>query len=79
MVEITNLLAITAMKDLDEEAAEEHIKKALSIGMEEGFVRSFVNERSPMISLLENIIVKLKTAKLESYAKMLLKLTKENA
>jgi LuxR family transcriptional regulator, maltose regulon positive regulatory protein len=79
VVEITNLLAITALKDLDEEAAEKNIKKAISIGKEEGYVRSFVDELSPMIPLLELVIGKQKNTRLGSYVKKLLRLTKENA
>lgn len=79
VVEITNLLAITAFKDLDKKAAVKNINEALCIGIEEGYVRSFVDELSPMIPLLELVIGKQKNTRLESYVKKLLRLTKENA
>lgn len=53
IVEITNLLAVTALKNMKKELAGEYIEKALSIGMVEGYVRSFVDELEPMVLLLE--------------------------
>ena len=53
ITEIMNLLAITALKDLKKELAEEYMEKALSLGIEEGYIRSFVDELEPMALLLE--------------------------
>ncbi len=58
LVEINNLLAITAIKNLNEDSAVKHLEKALSTGMEEGYLNSFVDELAPMISLLELYIGK---------------------
>ena len=78
IVEILNLLAIATVKDLNEDEAVKYIKRALSIGMDEGYVRSFVDELSPMISLLELFIRKKKNPdRLAVYAKDLLAQTKE--
>lgn len=77
-VEITNLLAITAYKNLDDEMVEKYLEKALSIGIEESYIRSFVDELSPMVSLLEIYIRhSRKSDCLLTYAKKLLILTKE--
>ncbi|WP_333859956.1 LuxR C-terminal-related transcriptional regulator [Clostridium sp.] len=79
IVEIRNLLAITAIKDLNEEIAENHLENALSIGLKEGYVRSFVDEFVPMISLLEMYLRKNKRRnKLTVYAKDRLNQTKES-
>ncbi|MDP4177908.1 MAG: LuxR C-terminal-related transcriptional regulator [Bacillota bacterium] len=78
IVEIRNLLAITAMKEMNEELAEKHLESALSIGIKEGYMRSFVDEFAPMISLLEMYINKnKKNGKIVVYAKELLTQTKE--
>ena len=53
VVEVTNLLAISSYKEMEEDRALYYLEKALSIGMEEGYVRLFVDELSPMVSLLE--------------------------
>jgi len=53
IVEITNLLAITALKNSHEEMAEKYLKNALALGSKEGYVRSFVDELDPMVPLLE--------------------------
>jgi len=53
IVETTNLLAILAYRRLNEETAINYLEKSLSVGMEEGYVRSYVDELSPMVSLLE--------------------------
>jgi LuxR family maltose regulon positive regulatory protein len=58
LVEILNLLAITSMKNLDETLAVEFFEKALSIGMAEDYVNIFVDELSPIVSLLEMYIRK---------------------
>ena len=78
IVEIVNLLAITALKDLNEEEAVKYMTRALSIGVEEGYMTSFVDELSPMISLLELFIRKNKNPdRLAVYAKNLFAQTKE--
>lgn len=78
-VELLNLLAITAMKDFDEDSALKYIEKALRIGMREGYARSFADELSPMVSLLELYLGKgKKDSRTAAYAKKLLGLTKEN-
>jgi LuxR family maltose regulon positive regulatory protein len=78
IVEIRNLLAIAAIKDQNEEIAEKHLESALSIGIEEGYVRNFVDEFAPMISLLQMYISKnKKRSKLAVYAKGILVQTKE--
>ncbi len=77
--ELLNLLAVTAMKELDEDTALKYIEKALRIGMLEDYVRSFVDELSPMAALLELYLGKeKKTSRTAAYAKKLLSLTKEN-
>ncbi|MFL0195059.1 LuxR C-terminal-related transcriptional regulator [Clostridium sp. WILCCON 0269] len=79
IVEIENLLANAALKNLNEEIAENHLKNALSIGLKEGYVRSFVDEFVPMISLLEMYLRKNKKRnKLTVYAKNLLNQTKKS-
>ncbi|HWP97543.1 MAG TPA: LuxR C-terminal-related transcriptional regulator [Syntrophomonadaceae bacterium] len=78
-VEISNLLAITAVKNLDEEIAEKNLEKSLSIGIKEGYVRSFVDELAPMASLLEMYIRKRKNrGRLAAYARKLLSQTKNS-
>ncbi len=80
IVEILNLLAIAAVKDLNEDEAVKYIKEALSIGMKEAYVISFVDELAPMISLLELFIRKNKNSdKLTLYAGDLLAQTKKAA
>lgn len=79
LVEITNLLAITALKNLDEEAAGKHLEKALAIGKKEGYVRSFVDELAPMVTLLEMYLKKHKQQTgLGIYARELLSQTKDS-
>ena len=78
LVEINNLLAITAMRNLKEELAIKHLEKALSIGMKEGYLNSFVDELAPMISLLEMYLGKhLNEDRLAAYAKKILGCTKD--
>lgn len=77
IVEITNLLAITALKDLNEALAKEYFEKALSIGIEEGYIRSFVDEFDPMVLLLEVYIRHNEEDRLAAYAQELLSLTKD--
>lgn len=79
-VEISNLLAITAFKSRNEEIALKHLEKALSIGLEEGYVRSFLDELPVMASLLELYILKhKKEEKLARYAGELLARAKDAA
>lgn len=78
IVEITNLLAITALKNLNEALAEEYFEKALSIGIDEGYIRSFVDELNPMVLLLELYIEQHNEEdRLVAYAQKLLKHTKD--
>lgn len=77
IVEITNLLAITALKNSNEALAEEYLEKALSIGIDEGYIRSFVDELDPMVRLLELYIKGHKGEdRLAAYAQELLNHTK---
>lgn len=79
VVEINILLAVTAMKNLDEEAAAMHLEKALSIGIKEGYVSSFTDELTPMVDLLVMYTGKYKkSGKLAVYSKKLLNLTRES-
>ncbi|MBV7272434.1 hypothetical protein JMF89_07050 [Clostridiaceae bacterium UIB06] len=78
IVEMQNLLAIAALKDMKEEIAEKHFKNALSIGIKEGYVRSFVDEFTPMISLLEMYVKNNnKRNRLLVYAENILSQTKD--
>ncbi|MEN6324592.1 MAG: LuxR C-terminal-related transcriptional regulator, partial [Syntrophomonas sp.] len=80
IVEILNLLAITAMKNLNEDDAFFYIERSLSVGMEGGYVRSFADELSPMVSLLELFIRKNKKRnKQTKYARNLLIKTQKAA
>jgi LuxR family transcriptional regulator, maltose regulon positive regulatory protein len=77
MVEIINLLAIMAFKNLDEGKAIEYFEKALSIGLEQKYVRSFVDELTPMVSLLKMYTKSHKrSTDFDAYAIKLLELTK---
>lgn len=49
---------------MNEEIAVKYLGKALSIGIEEGYVRSFVDELSPMVSLLKMFVRKYKKAEI---------------
>ena len=78
IVEITNLLAITAIKNLNEEMADEYLEKALSIGFDEGYVSSFVDELDPMALLLKMYIKHHNEGdRLTAYAQELLNQTKD--
>lgn len=78
-VEILNLLATTAMKDLNEEAALQYIEKALLIGMREEYVRSFSDELSPMAVLLKLYIEKgQNNVKITAYARKLFQSTEKS-
>lgn len=78
LVEIANLLAIMSFKNLDEKKAVNHLEKALSIGIEQKYVRSFVDELDPMLSLLKMYIKSHKRNNhFDVYAKKLLHLTKK--
>jgi len=77
-VEIANLLAIAALKNLNENAAVQYLEKALAVRIEEGYVRSFVDELSNMVTLLEMYIGRQKKGdRLAAYAQKLLNLSKE--
>lgn len=78
IVEILNLLAITAHNELESEAASGYLEKALSIGEAEGYVRSFVDELAPMAAILTVYVSDTgKTDRLLPYARKLLALTNE--
>jgi ATP-dependent transcriptional regulator len=78
IVEIANLLAITALKNLNEALAEKYFEKALSIGIDEGYIRSFVDELDPMVLLLEQYIQRHNEEnRLAAFAQELLNLTKD--
>jgi LuxR family maltose regulon positive regulatory protein len=79
IVEITSLLAITAINNSKEEIAEKYLETALRIGIEEGYCRSFVDEFAPMVSLLEMYLSRHKGEdKLTAYARKLLEQTKDS-
>ena len=78
IVEITNLLAITSLKNSNEALAEAYLEKALSIGIGEGYIRSFVDELDPMVLLLKLYIERHHEAdRLVAYAQELLNHTKD--
>lgn len=78
IVEIANLLAITAIKNSNEEIAEKYFEKALNLGAEEDYSRSFVDEFAPMVSLLIMYLEKhTEENRLTTYARKLLKQTKD--
>lgn len=77
-MEITNLLAITALKNLNGALAGKYFEKALSIGFDEGYIRSFVDELDPMVLLMELYIERHNEEdRLAVYAQELLSQTKE--
>jgi LuxR family maltose regulon positive regulatory protein len=57
LVEILNLLAITAAQVGDIPKALDLLEKSLVIGLREGFCRSFVDEFAPMAALLEQYLL----------------------
>lgn len=52
MVEILNLLAIASFNSGEKATAMEHLRNSIDIGMEEGYIRSFIDEMNPMEVLL---------------------------
>jgi LuxR family maltose regulon positive regulatory protein len=52
-VEVLNLLALLACRNNDMRGAVNFLKKSLEIGMEEGYVRSYMDEFTPMAHLLK--------------------------
>jgi len=58
LVEILNLQAITAAQTEDLTGALELLEKSLTIGLREGYFRSFVDEFAPMATLLEQYLLK---------------------
>jgi LuxR family maltose regulon positive regulatory protein len=62
-VEILNLLAITTAKTGDNARALELLEKSLVIGLQEGYVCSFVDEFAPMAALLEKYLLSVKEPK----------------
>ena len=84
MVEILNLLAISADKTGETSLAVNYLEKALSIGLRESYLRSFIDESEPMAELLDKYLRMQKKRKepanhsihqLTAYAKKLLKET----
>lgn len=74
MVEILNLLAITFSKTMNEERVCTYIERALSIGLKEGYIRSFLDEFNAMRTVLNIYIHNSKgNGRLVSYVKKLLK------
>lgn len=87
MVEILNLLAINADKTGETASAIIFLEKALSIGLRESYLRSFIDESAPMAALLDKYLRLQKNRKepadnninqLIVYAKNLLKEMKNN-
>lgn len=78
MVEVLNLLALLACKSRDMADASEYLERSLKTGIAEGYVRSFMDERLPMMHLLKYYITSRKkteqpdTKILRQYAKSLL-------
>jgi LuxR family maltose regulon positive regulatory protein len=56
MVEIFNLLALNSDKTGETTSALIFLEKALSIGLQEGYFRSFIDESAPMAALLEKYL-----------------------
>lgn len=52
MVEILNLLAMIACQKGNARPAAEAMKRSLRLGLKEGYVRSYLDERSPMLTVL---------------------------
>ncbi|MEN6351445.1 MAG: hypothetical protein ABFD08_18895 [Syntrophomonas sp.] len=57
MVEILNLLSIASFNSRQTATAMDYLKKSIVIGMEEGYIRSFVDELEPMAVLLGSFTV----------------------
>lgn len=53
MVEVLNLLAMIACQKGNTRMAAEYMEKSLSIGLREGYVRSYLDEQTPMLVLLK--------------------------
>jgi LuxR family maltose regulon positive regulatory protein len=71
-VEILNLLALTAAQTDDFPKAMELLEQALTIGLQEGYFRSFTDESSPMAELLELYRKRRKTVKIARCRNLLL-------
>lgn len=76
-VEILNLLAMLAYGKGELSTAVRYMEKSLATGMEEGFVRSFVDEFEPLINVLKQTVSQLRkeadsNASLIAYAKSLI-------
>ncbi|HOG01324.1 MAG TPA: LuxR C-terminal-related transcriptional regulator [Clostridia bacterium] len=52
MVEILNLLSMIAFQTGNARAALEHMERSLRVGLAEGYVRSYLDEQSPMLAVL---------------------------
>ncbi len=82
-VEILNLFAILSYKKGVISKAKEYIENSLIIGMEEGYMRNFIDEFEQIIDVLKQGIIHLKrkkdsSGKLIAYAKKLLDQTQAN-
>lgn len=53
MVEILNLLSITAFQKGNAGPAFEYLEKSLKVGLDEGFIRSYIDEAAPMLAVLK--------------------------
>jgi LuxR family maltose regulon positive regulatory protein len=60
MVEILNLLAINAVQTGDMAGALEMLERSLEIGLQEGYLRSFIDESLPMAALLDQYLLRAK-------------------
>ncbi|HWR60345.1 MAG TPA: LuxR C-terminal-related transcriptional regulator, partial [Clostridia bacterium] len=58
LVEVLNLLALLAGENNDMYGAMNYLEKSLQIGMEEGYVRSYIDEPAPMADLLRYYIAR---------------------
>lgn len=79
-VEILNLLAMLAYKRGELTRAVSYMEESLTIGIKEGFVRSYVDEFEPVINVLKQTVSHLRkeedpNADLTAYAKKLLRQT----
>jgi LuxR family transcriptional regulator, maltose regulon positive regulatory protein len=55
-VEILNLLAMLSYKKNDLPAAVDYIERSLSIGIVEGYIRSYIDEHEPIIGVLKQAV-----------------------
>lgn len=82
-VEILNLLAMLAYKRGELARAVSYMEESLTIGIQEGFVRNYVDEFEPVINVLKQTVSHLRkeegpNSDLTAYAKKLLRQTQAN-